>query len=81
MALTVAPLTTAVMSAVSAEHTGVASGINNAVARVAGLVAIAAFGLVVTTAFAGALGRELGGPGTPSALKYSLEGQQTQVSG
>jgi EmrB/QacA subfamily drug resistance transporter len=51
MAITVPPLTTAVMSAVPRHQAGTASGINNAVARTAGLIAIAVFGVIVTTVF------------------------------
>ena len=59
MAMTVAPLTAAVLNAVGERDTGTASGVNNAVARVAGLVAIAAFGVIAAGVFDRALDRRL----------------------
>ena len=55
MTLAVAPLTTTVMTSVNDEHAGAASGINNAVARIAGLLAVAAMSLVFTISFDAAI--------------------------
>lgn len=51
LSITVAPLTAAILGDVNPEQAGIASAVNNAVARVAGLVAVAAVGAVVATQF------------------------------
>ncbi|MEO5805767.1 MFS transporter [Devosia sp.] len=56
MGLVVSPLSTAVMTSVDDADTGIASGVNNAVSRVAGLVAVALMGAVVASVFEQALG-------------------------
>jgi predicted MFS family arabinose efflux permease len=57
MSVSVAPLTTTVMTAVDARHAGLASGVNNAVSRLASLLAIAVIGVLSSGRFATALGR------------------------
>ncbi len=47
LSMTVAPLTAAVLSDISKQHAGIGSAVNNAIARIAGLVAIASIGLII----------------------------------
>lgn len=61
LAMTVAPLTTTVLDSVAARRAGVASGVNNAVSRVAGVLAIAVFGAVISAQFAAALDDRMAG--------------------
>ena len=73
MAGTVAPLTTTVMGAVDRHHAGAASGVNNAVARVAGLVAIAVFGIVLTRTFDARVRRDLDAMSLSQSARTTVE--------
>ena len=72
MTLAVAPLTTTVMTSVGDEHAGTASGINNAVARIAGLLAVAAMSLVFSTTFDAAIATRPVGDAPPRGAGLSV---------
>jgi EmrB/QacA subfamily drug resistance transporter len=80
MAVTVAPLTTVVMNSVSQDRVGAASGINNAVARVAGVLAIAVLGIVMVNAFGFRLNRDLAQLVPPGVLQQ-LRAQEIKLAG
>jgi EmrB/QacA subfamily drug resistance transporter len=68
LAATVAPLTATVLDSVGPRHVGIASGINNGVSRIAGLLAIAVLGAVISAHFAASVGGHVaGGPLTARA--------------
>ena len=73
---TVAPLTNTVLGAVPQHNAGVASGINNQIARVASLIAIAAVGAILADAFESSLGRSDVEPlssGSPEIVEASVD--------
>jgi EmrB/QacA subfamily drug resistance transporter len=80
MALTVAPLTTTVMNAVDKEHAGTASGINNAIARVAALVAIAVFGLLMLSVYSHSFDAQLGRLRLPPDIRQQLRDQTSKLT-
>jgi EmrB/QacA subfamily drug resistance transporter len=67
MAVSVAPLTTVVLTSVPKERAGVASGVNNAVAQTANLVAVAIFGAIALGGFRQTTG-QAGGAAVRQAL-------------
>src|SRR5205809_93624 len=81
MAITVAPLTTVVMNSVDRDHVGAASGINNAVARVAGVLAIAVLGIVMVSAFSYRLNRQLANLSLPDNLLYDIKADEINLAG
>jgi MFS family permease len=72
MGITVAPLTTAVMGAISEENVGIASGINNTVARAAGVLAVALMGAWVLFSYKNTIERELSVMDIPDSIKNEI---------
>ena len=81
MAISVAPLTTTVMGSVDSDQAGVASGINNAVSRAAGLMAIAVFGVVMIYSFGESLNRRLNELKVSDEVRVGLEEQRVRLAG
>jgi EmrB/QacA subfamily drug resistance transporter len=71
LAMTVAPLTATVLSGADPVHAGIASGVNNAVARVAGLLAIAVLGAVIAGVYGTELRERLPGNGDAALVEQA----------
>ena len=81
MGITVAPLTTAVMGAVSEDNAGIASGINNTVARAAGVLAIALLGAVALFSFNKSIEREIAGMDLSESVKSEIMYESSKLAG
>jgi MFS family permease len=81
MALVIAPLTTVVMGAAGPDRAGIASGINNAVSRAAGLIAIAVLGLAVAAVFNTALDRNVARLRLPESTRIAITSQRARLAG
>lgn len=78
LSITVAPLTSTVLADADETNAGIASGVNNAIARVAGLVAIAAVGAVVAASFESRLVDEVGDQANRPEVAAALETAKEQ---
>jgi predicted MFS family arabinose efflux permease len=80
VAMTVAPLTTTVMSSIAQNRAGIASGVNNAVSRTGSLVAIAVLGIVMLQVFKTNLDRRLTAANLPAQAAQSVQSQSTKLA-
>ncbi len=81
MAISIAPLTTVVMNSVDQDRAGTASGINNAVARVAGVLAVAVLGIVMVEVFGASLNHNLAGQMLPSGVLKYIQSSEIKLAG
>jgi hypothetical protein len=79
LAATVAPLTATVLADADESNAGIASGVNNAIARVAGLLAVAALGAVVSAQFSSTLDERLAGQRLSPAAAAAAEEARGQT--
>lgn len=80
MAISVTPLTTVVMNSVALDHAGAASGINNAISRIAGLLAIAFLGLIMIKIFNYSLIKNLTASSLPKEVQQEIIQQRTKLA-
>jgi len=80
MAISVAPLTTTVMNSVAENRVGIASGINNAISRAAGLLAIAALGIIMVVVFNRSLDHRLALLALSPKIKQTLDAQRGNLA-
>jgi predicted MFS family arabinose efflux permease len=81
MAISVAPLTTVVMSSVEQTRAGTASGINNAVSRVAGVLAVAILGIVMVSAFSHRLQQSLATLDLAPGVLHQIQSSEIRLAG
>jgi EmrB/QacA subfamily drug resistance transporter len=81
MSLVIAPLTTTAMNSVSGRHSGLASGVNNAVSRTAGLLAIPILGIFVFAAFSASLDTRVAALDVPPEALRQLEAEKVDLAG
>jgi hypothetical protein len=81
LSATVAPLTATVLDSVEARHVGIASGVNNGIARVAGLLAIAVLGAFISAHFGSALDSQLGPAPLSPAAQEAISSAKEQPLG